>query len=57
MQKTIFITGNKHKLEIANSIFSMYDIYAENKDIEPNEIQETDNNNMHFLKICTFTEI
>ena len=52
MKKIIFITGNKHKLEIANSVFSMYDIDVENRDIEPNEIQET-----NIEKIAAFSAL
>lgn len=52
MKKIIFITGNKHKLEIANSVFSIYDIDVENRDIEPNEIQETD-----IEKIASFSAL
>ena len=42
MNKVTFITGNKHKLEIANSVLNMYDIEVENIDLEPDEVQDTD---------------
>lgn len=41
MEKLIFVTGNKHKLEIAESVLNMYDIEVENIDLDPDEIQET----------------
>lgn len=40
--KIIFITGNKHKLEIAESVLGMYNIKVENIDIGLDEIQGTD---------------
>ncbi len=30
MKKIIFVTGNKHKLEIAQSVLGLYDINVEN---------------------------
>ena len=42
MEKVIFVTGNKHKLEIAQSVFALYDIEVENVDIGVDEVQETD---------------
>ena len=40
MEKLIFVTGNKHKLEIAESVLNMYDIEVENIDLDPDEISE-----------------
>ncbi len=41
-KKVIFLTGNKHKAEIARTVFSLYDIDVETQDINLEEIQETD---------------
>ena len=41
MKKVIFITGNKHKLEIAKSVLGMYDIEVENIDLGVDEVQDT----------------
>lgn len=41
MEKIIFITGNKHKLEIAKSVLSLYDIEVENIDLNVDEVQDT----------------
>ena len=41
MEKVIFITGNKHKLEIAQTVFKMYDIEVENIDLGVDEVQDT----------------
>lgn len=42
MEKVIFITGNKHKLEICKTVLDMYNIEVENMDIGVDEIQDTD---------------
>ena len=39
-KKIIFLTGNKHKGEIAKAVFSIYDIDVELKDISVEEIQD-----------------
>ena len=36
------VTGNKHKLEIAQTVLGLYNIEVENIDIEPDEVQDTD---------------
>ena len=41
MNKVIFITGNKHKLEIAKAVLGLYDIDVENIDLGVDEIQDT----------------
>ena len=40
MKKIIFVTGNKHKLEIAKYILNLYNIEVENIDLNVDEIQE-----------------
>lgn len=42
MKSIILVTGNKHKLEIAKSVLSLYDIEVENVDLDVDEIQEED---------------
>ena len=42
MEKLIFVTGNKHKLEIAQTVLGLYDIEVDNMDLEPDEVQDTD---------------
>lgn len=42
MEKIIFITGNKHKLEIAKAVLGLYDIEVTNIDLGVDEVQETD---------------
>ena len=42
MREITFVTGNKHKLEIAKSVLDIYDIKVMNKDINVDEIQDTD---------------
>lgn len=42
MNKIIFITGNKHKLEIAQSVLKIYNIEVENIDLGVDEVQDTD---------------
>lgn len=46
MNKIIFITGNKHKLEIARSVLKLYDIDVENINLNVDEIQDTDIENI-----------
>ena len=47
MKKIIFVTGNKHKLEIAQSILGLYDINVENVILENvAEIQDTNIENI-----------
>lgn len=41
MEKIIFITGNKHKLEIAQSVLGLYDIDVENINLDVDEVQDT----------------
>lgn len=41
MNKIIFITGNKHKLEIAQSVLKIYNIEVENIDLGVDEVQDT----------------
>lgn len=41
MNNIIFVTGNKHKLEIAQAVLSMYNIEVNNIDLGVDEIQET----------------
>lgn len=41
-QKIVFLTGNKHKKEIAETVFSIYGLEVEARDIDLEEIQETD---------------
>ncbi len=41
-KKIVFLTGNKHKAEIAKAVFNLYDIDVETHDIDLEEIQETD---------------
>lgn len=41
MEKVIFITGNKHKLEIAQSVLGLYDIDVENINLDVDEVQDT----------------
>ncbi len=41
-KKVVFLTGNKHKKEIAEAVFSLYDLEVEARDIDLEEIQETD---------------
>ena len=40
MKEIIFVTGNKHKLEIAKYILNLYNIEVENIDLNVDEIQE-----------------
>ena len=40
--KIIFLTGNKHKKEIAETVLSLYGLDVEARDIDLEEIQETD---------------
>lgn len=40
--KIVFLTGNKHKKEIAEAIFSLYGLEVEARDIDLEEIQGTD---------------
>lgn len=42
MEKVIFITGNKHKLEIAQTVLGLYGIEVENIDLGVDEVQDTD---------------
>ncbi len=42
MKKIIFITGNKHKLEIAQSVLGLYGIEVENINLGVDEVQDTD---------------
>lgn len=47
MKKIIFVTGNKHKLEIAQSVLGLYDINVENVILENvDEIQDTNIENI-----------
>ena len=49
MKKIIFVTGNKHKLEIAQSVLGLYDINVENVILENvDEIQDTNIENIAF---------
>ena len=41
MKNIILVTGNKHKLEIANKVLSLYDINVINENIDVDEIQDT----------------
>ena len=41
MKEIILVTGNKHKLEIAESVLGLYDIDVKNIDLDVDEIQET----------------
>ncbi len=42
LKKVVFLTGNKHKKEIAEAVFSLYGLAVEARDIDLEEIQETD---------------
>ena len=42
MKKIIFLTGNKHKKEIAEAVLSQYGLEVEARDIDLEEIQDTD---------------
>lgn len=42
MREITFVTGNKHELEITKSVLDIYDIKVMNKDINVDEIQDTD---------------
>ena len=42
MKKIVFLTGNKHKKEIAEAVLSQYGLEVEARDIDLEEIQETD---------------
>lgn len=42
MKKVVFLTGNKHKKEIAETVLSVYGLEVEAHDIDLEEIQETD---------------
>ena len=41
-KKVVFLTGNKHKKEIAEAVLSLYGLEVETHDIDLEEIQETD---------------
>ena len=41
MKNIILVTGNKHKLEIATKVLNLYDINGTNKNIDVDEIQDT----------------
>lgn len=41
MKNIILVTGNKHKLEIATKVLNLYDINVTNKNIDVDEIQDT----------------
>lgn len=42
MKEIVFVTGKKHKLEIAESVFCLYDIKVKNIDINVDEVQSED---------------
>lgn len=42
MKEIVFVTGNKHKLEIAESVLNLYDLKVENIDINVDEVQSED---------------
>lgn len=42
MKEIIMVTGNKHKLEIAQSVLDLYGISVDNQAIEVDEVQDTD---------------
>ena len=42
MKKIIFLTGNKHKKEIAETVLSQYGLEVAARDIDLEEIQDTD---------------
>ena len=41
-KKIVFLTGNRHKKEIAEAVFSLYGLEVETRDINLEEIQDTD---------------
>ena len=42
MKDLVFVTGNKHKLEIAQSVLGLYDINVKNIDLNVDEVQSED---------------
>lgn len=44
--KIIFVTENKHKLEIAQKVLGLYDIDVENINLGVDEVQDTDIENI-----------